>query len=280
MREKPLATVNGFVGIAVILALLGLGAGVLGTTGNAAGIVLMGLGLLLASGIVLVQPNEAKAVVFFGRYLGTLRESGLHLTYPLTSRKRVSLRIRNFTSAKLKVNDVEGNPIEIAAVIAFRVVDSAKALFDVDEYERFVEIQSEAAIRNIASRYPYDLFDQEGISLRSHTEEVAAELKADLQQRLAVAGVEVLEARLTHLAYAAEIAGAMLQRQQAKAIVAAREKIVEGAVGMVQMALEKLEREGIIALDEEKKATMVNNLMVAIVAERPAQPVIHTGTIY
>ncbi|MCG0313927.1 MAG: SPFH domain-containing protein, partial [Calditerricola sp.] len=171
-------------------------------------------------------------------------------------------------------------PIEIAAVIAFRVVDSAKALFDVDEYERFVEIQSEAAIRNIASRYPYDLFDQEGISLRSHTEEVAAELKADLQQRLAVAGVEVLEARLTHLAYAAEIAGAMLQRQQAKAIVAAREKIVEGAVGMVQMALDKLEQEGIIALDEEKKATMVNNLMVAIVAERPAQPVIHTGTIY
>lgn len=280
MREKPLATVNGFVGIAVILALLGLGAWLLLITGNAAGIVLMGLGLLLASGIVLVQPNEAKAVVFFGRYLGTLRESGLHLTYPLTSRKRVSLRIRNFTSAKLKVNDVEGNPIEIAAVIAFRVVDSAKALFDVDEYERFVEIQSEAAIRNIASRYPYDLFDQEGISLRSHTEEVAAELKADLQQRLAVAGVEVLEARLTHLAYAAEIAGAMLQRQQAKAIVAAREKIVEGAVGMVQMALEKLEREGIIALDEEKKATMVNNLMVAIVAERPAQPVIHTGTIY
>ncbi|MFO7248628.1 MAG: SPFH domain-containing protein [Bacillota bacterium] len=280
MREKPLSAVNGFVGITVILALLGLGAWLLFSAGNVAGIALLVLGLLLASGIVMVQPNEAKAVVFFGRYLGTLRENGLHLTYPLTSRKRVSLRIRNFTSAKLKVNDVEGNPIEIAAVIAFRVVDSAKALFDVDEYERFVEIQSEAAIRNIASRYPYDLFDQEGISLRSHTEEVAAELKADLQQRLAVAGVEVLEARLTHLAYAAEIAGAMLQRQQAKAIVAAREKIVEGAVGMVQMALDKLEQEGIIALDEEKKATMVNNLMVAIVAERPAQPVIHTGTIY
>ncbi|MBE3555418.1 MAG: SPFH domain-containing protein, partial [Thermicanus sp.] len=188
--------------------------------------------------------------------------------------------VRNFNSAKLKVNDQQGNPIEIAAVIVFKVVDTAKALFDVDNYEEFVEIQSETAIRHIASLYPYDLFEEEGFSLRGNTDEIAAELGKDLQKRLAVAGVEVMEARLTHLAYATEIAGAMLQRQQAAAILAARQKIVEGAVGMVQMVIRQLEADGMVELDEERKAAMVNNLMVAIVSERGAQPVINAGTLY
>jgi regulator of protease activity HflC (stomatin/prohibitin superfamily) len=239
------------------------------------------LSLWVSRGFFIVQPNEAKVLIFFGQYLGSVRRSGFWWGTPFTIRKKVSLRVRNFNSSKLKVNDVEGNPIEIAAVVVFRVVDSAKALFDVDNYETFVEIQSETALRHIASSYPYDTFeDINASSLRGNADEVAAELARELQQRLQVAGVEVLEARLTHLAYATEIAGAMLQRQQAAAIIAARQKIVEGAVGMVQMAVNKLKEDGVIDLDEERKAAMVNNLMVAIVSEREAHPVINTGTIY
>lgn len=202
------------------------------------------------------------------------------MTIPFSDRKKVSLRVRNFNSARLKVNDVEGNPVEIAAVIVFRVVDSAKALFQVDNYNSFVEIQSESALRHVASKYPYDLFEETGYSLRGNAEEVAAELTEELQHRLSVAGVEVMEARLTHLAYATEIASAMLQRQQAAAIVAAREKIVEGAVSMVQMAIGKLQAEGVVELDEERKAAMINNLLVAVVSDRSAQPVINSGSIY
>jgi regulator of protease activity HflC (stomatin/prohibitin superfamily) len=220
------------------------------------------------------------ALTFFGAYKGTVRDSGIWLTIPLCIRKKVSLRVRNFNSAKLKVNDVEGNPVEIAAVVVFRVVDSAKALFDVDDYEEFVEIQSETALRHVATKYPYDLFEDDGYSLRGNAEEVAEELARELQIRLAVAGVEVMEARLTHLAYATEIASAMLQRQQASAIVSARQKIVEGAVGMAHMAIEMLQKDNIVELDEERKVAMINNLMVAIVAERAAQPVINTGSLY
>jgi regulator of protease activity HflC (stomatin/prohibitin superfamily) len=238
------------------------------------------IALLLATGITIVQPNQAKVITFFGRYLGSIRDSGLFLTVPLTIRQTVSLRVRNFNSSKLKVNDVEGNPIEIAAVIVFKVIDSAKAVFDVDHYEEFVEIQSETAIRHVATKYPYDTFEDEQITLRGNADVVSDVLARELQERLTVAGVEVIEARLTHLAYSTEIASAMLQRQQAAAILAARKKIVEGAVSMAQMAIEQLDKEGVLELDEERKVNMVNNLMVAIISERGAQPVINTGSLY
>jgi regulator of protease activity HflC (stomatin/prohibitin superfamily) len=279
MSEKKVWAANGFAAILFILALLVYG-GYLLIQGQFVGVAFLVIGVLLATGIIIVQPNQSCVVTFFGRYMGCIRESGLWWSIPFTARKNVSLRVRNFNSAKLKVNDVEGNPIEISAVIVFRVIDSAKALFDVDNYMQFVEIQSETALRHVASRYPYDSFQQGGYSLRGNSEEIASELAKELQSRLAVAGVEVMEARLTHLAYSTEIASAMLQRQQADAIIAARQKIVEGAVGMVQMAIEQLKNEGIIDLDEERKATMVNNLMVAIVSERSAQPIINAGTLY
>lgn len=201
-------------------------------------------------------------------------------TTPLTLRKTISLRVRNFNSKRLKVNDVDGNPIEIAAVIVFKVIDSAKAIFDVDNYEEFVEIQSETAIRHVATKYPYDTFENVELTLRGNAEEVSNELTAELQARLDLAGVEVIEARLTHLAYSTEIAQAMLQRQQASAIISARQKIVEGAVGMAQMAINQLEQDKIIELDDERKVQLVNNLLVAIVSENPTTPVINTGTLY
>lgn len=242
--------------------------------------VLILIGLLLSSGIVVVQPNKSYVITFFGSYTGTIREPGLWLTIPLSMRKSVSLRVRNFNSKTLKVNDIEGNPIEIAAVIVFKVVDTAKAIFDVDKYEQFVEIQSETALRHVTSRYPYDNFQKEGYSLRGNSEEVAGQLTIELEERLKVAGVQIIEARLTHLAYATEIAGAMLQRQQANAILDARQIIVEGAMGMVQMAVERLEKDKVVQLDEERKAAMINNLLVAIVSDRSAQPVINTGSLY
>lgn len=279
MKERQVAAINGFVGIVLLLVMGLAGAYMLVLLGHLLGIVLLIGALLLASGIVIVQPNQAKAIIFFGRYLGSIRSNGLWLTIPFTMRRSVSLKVRNFNSARLKVNDVDGNPVEIAAVIVFKVVDSAKALFDVDNYETFVEIQSETALRYVASRYPYDHALEEGYSLRGNSEEIAEELVRELQSRLTVAGVEVMEARLTHLAYATEIASAMLQRQQASAIISARQRIVEGAVGMVQMALSQLEEDG-LQLDEERKAAMVNNLLVAIVSERSAQPVINSGSLY
>lgn len=280
MTEKRTWALNGFIGLLLEVVLFALGLYFL-SEGSLIGVLFLLLVAVGISGFFIVQPNEAKVLIFFGQYLGSVRRSGFWWGTPFTIRKKVSLRVRNFNSSKLKVNDVEGNPIEIAAVVVFRVVDSAKALFDVDNYETFVEIQSETALRHIASSYPYDTFeDINASSLRGNADEVAAELARELQQRLQVAGVEVLEARLTHLAYATEIAGAMLQRQQAAAIIAARQKIVEGAVGMVQMAVNKLKDDGVIDLDEERKAAMVNNLMVAIVSEREAHPVINTGTIY
>jgi len=285
MSEKQAWKMNGFVGILLLLLLLG-GAVYLFLM-NPLQPVYIGLGTLLviavcvlASGLTIVQPNEARVVIFFGRYVGTIADDGMWLTVPLSTRKHVSLRVRNFNSKMLKVNDVDGNPIEIAAVVVFKVINAARAVFDVDDYETFVEIQSETALRHVATRYPYDVFEEDGYSLRGNAEEVAAELARELQERLAVAGVEVLEARLTHLAYATEIASAMLQRQQASAILAARQKIVEGAVGMAQMAIAHLERDKTVELDEERKMAMINNLLVAIVSDRSAQPVINTGTLY
>ncbi|QNK58098.1 SPFH domain-containing protein [Paenibacillus sp. PAMC21692] len=289
MREKKGFCVSGY--LALLLALVAaVGGGWLFVTELmkdtssyglvAVGAILIVLALVGLSSLVIVQPNEAKVITFFGTYVGTVVESGLWMVLPLSTKSTISLKVRNFNSQKLKVNDAEGNPVEIGAVIVFRVVDTAKASFDVDQYERFVEIQSETAIRHIAAQYPYDTFeDASTVSLRGNADEVAAELLRELQERLDVAGVQLRETRITHLAYAPEIASAMLQRQQAIAIVAARQKIVEGAVGMVDAALRQLEDNGIV-LDDERRAAMINNLMVSIVSDRAAQPVINTGTLY
>ena len=231
-------------------------------------------------GFFMVQPNQGAVMQLFGRYVGTVRNEGLRWANPFYSKKAVSLRIRNFESNKLKVNDLEGSPIEIAAVVVWQVVDTAEATFAVDDYENFVHVQSEAALRQSATSYPYDLHDEHQVSLRSHTPEIADHLRKEIQERLTSAGMRVLEARISHLAYAPEIAQAMLQRQQATAIIAARTKIVEGAVSMVHMALEQLNEKGVIKLDEERKAAMVSNLLVVLCGERGTQPIVNTGSIY
>ncbi|MZP30027.1 SPFH domain-containing protein [Heliobacterium undosum] len=280
MTERNAWKINGFVALLVLVALFFGSLILFAAEAILTGIITTLLFLIFASGFRIVQPNEAKAVIFFGRYMGSIRENGIWLTVPFSTYKKVSLKVRNFNSAKLKVNDVEGNPIEIAAVIVFKVVNSAKAIFEVDNYEKFVEIQAETALRHVATKYPYDDFQGNAASLRGNTEEVAAEIAKELQTRLAVAGVEVMEARLTHLAYATEIASAMLQRQQASAILAARQMIVEGAVGMAQMAIDKLTQDGTVELDDERKVAMINNLLVTIVSDRSAQPVVNTGSLY
>lgn len=281
MIEKNAWKLNGFIGVVLIAFFLGFGVYAFIVVENILlAIVSIVIAAVLGSGMTMIQPNQAVVVIFFGHYLGSIRESGLYLTVPLTLRRTVSLRVRNFNSKKLKVNDVEGNPIEIAAVIVFKVVDSAKAVFDVDHYEKFVEIQSETAIRHVATKYPYDTFEEETLTLRGNAVEVSNELKQELQERLNVAGVQVIEARLTHLAYSTEIASAMLQRQQAAAIIAARKKLVEGAVGMAQMAIQQLEKDNVIDLDDERRVNMINNLLVAIVSDKAAQPVINTGSLY
>jgi len=278
--EKDAFKVNGFLAILVLIALLAGAVYAFIKNQIVLGVVLTVLFTILSTGIRVVQPNQARTIIFFGNYVGTLKDSGIWFVVPLSTDRKVSLRVRNFNSKTLKVNDVEGNPIEIAAVVVFRVINSAKAVFDVDDYEEFVEIQSETALRHVATKYPYDLFEDEGYSLRGNTVEIAEELCRELQERLAIAGVEVLEARLTHLAYATEIASAMLQRQQAAAILAARQKIVEGAVGMAQMAIARLEKDGLVELDEERRVNMINNLLVAIISDRGAQPIINTGSLY
>jgi regulator of protease activity HflC (stomatin/prohibitin superfamily) len=250
--------------------------------------VLWGIGWGLATafwtlclpGLFVVNPNEGLVLQLFGDYVGTARTEGLRWANPFYTKRRVSLRVRNFESARLKVNDSDGNPIDIAAVIVWKVVDTAEACFEVDDYENYLKVQSEAAVRNLATRYPYDAHEEAQVSLRGSTAVVAKDLKSELHERLAKAGVEVIEARLSHLAYAAEIAAAMLQRQQAGAIIAARTRIVEGAVGMVEMALERLSSQKIVTLDEDRKAAMVSNLLVVLCGERAAQPVLNTGTIY
>jgi regulator of protease activity HflC (stomatin/prohibitin superfamily) len=247
--------------------------------GIGAGLAAMAV-VLAACGLFVVNPNEGRVLQLFGAYRGTVREAGLRWANPFFTKKRISLRIRNFESARLKVNDTDGNPIEIAAVVVWRVVDSAEAVFEVDDYENYVKVQSEAAVRNLATRYPYDAHEEEHVSLRGNTAVVAKDLKHEIQERLAKAGVEAIEARLSHLAYASEIASAMLRRQQAGAIIAARQKIVEGAVGMVDMALELLAKSQQVHLDEDRKAAMVSNLLVVLCADREAQPVVNTGTLY
>ncbi len=232
------------------------------------------------AGLTVVNPNSAKVLTVLGVYKGTIKQPGFWWVNPLAFRRTLSLRIRNFESGKLKVNDRDGNPVEIASVVVWRIVETYEAMFNVDDYEQFVHVQSEAAVRVLATTYPYDAHDDERISLRLSVAEVSDRLRHEIQERLAKAGIEVMEARISHLAYAPEIAGAMLRRQQASAVIAARQKIVEGAVGMVEMALDEISRKHVVDLDEERKASMVSNLLVVLCSERGVEPVVNTGTLY
>jgi regulator of protease activity HflC (stomatin/prohibitin superfamily) len=244
------------------------------------GVALALAGVILLRGNFVVGPNEARVLTFFGKYAGTVRTEGLRWANPFTNKRQLSLRARNFETSKIKVNDVDGNPIEIAAVVVWRIIDTAQAAFDVENVNSFVQVQSEAAIRNLAMHHPYDSHDDSTMSLRGQSEAVAAQLCKEVNARIRPAGVEVVDARIAHLAYAPEIAQAMLQRQQAGAIIAARTRIVEGAVSMVEMALEQLATRGIVELDPERKAAMVSNLLVVLCGERNTQPVINAGTLY
>ncbi len=261
----------------IVLLILGIARGPLLVLFT--GVVIFCGSLLLAAGFFVVNPNEAAVLLLFGKYVGTTRENGFRFANPFYTKKKVSLRARNFNGERLKVNDLAGNPIEIAVVVVWKVSNTAEALFEVDDFIDFVHTQSESAVRTMASAYPYDAHD-DGISLRGATEEINHHLQTELQERLEKAGVRIIEARISHLAYAPEIAGAMLQRQQASAVVAARTKIVEGAVGMVEMALEQLGRKELVKLDEDKKATMVSNLLVVLCSEHSAQPIVNTGSLY
>ena len=245
-----------------------------------ASILVMMVAFFLMAGLFMVNPNEARVLQLFGKYVGTAKEEGLRWANPFYSKKKISLRVRNFETGRMKVNDIDGNPIEIASIVVWKVVDTAEASFQVDNYEQFVKIQSESSVRNLATQYPYDSHSDEVTSLRGNTLHISEQLKTEIQDRLNQAGVEVIEARISHLAYAPEIAEAMLRRQQAGAIIAARKLIVEGAVGMVEMALEELLKKNIIEFDQERKAAMVSNLLVVLCGESATQPVINTGTIY
>jgi regulator of protease activity HflC (stomatin/prohibitin superfamily) len=292
MNERPASDLPGIpMLLALLIAWLALGAWLIPQFGIGIGhdplpapiltsAAVAALLLFLNKGFFQVQPNQGQVMQLFGRYSGTAREAGLRWTNPFYAKRAISLRVRNFESGKLKVNDNDGNPIEIAAVVVWQVVDTAEAVFCVDDYENFVQIQTESALRQMAQSYPYDSHDTNLPSLRSHGDEVNAHLRNEIQTRLGKAGVSVVEARISHLAYAQEIAQAMLQRQQAGAIIAARTRIVEGAVSMVEMALEELGKRGVVTLDNERRAAMVSNLLVVLCGDRATQPVVNTGTLY
>ena len=286
--ERPASTISGYVMLIMLLLAILTDAYAIssmpigpGVGFNILLIILATLGFILVMpGFYMLQPNQAVAITLFGDYRGTDRTTGLRWTWPWMGKKKLSVRANNFISEKIKVNDLRGNPIEMAAQIVWRVVDTAQALFDVDDYKQFVRVQVEAAIRTIGSRYPYDDFEHQEVTLRGNHDQVGIELRTELQARLAVAGITVDECGFTHLAYAQEIAGAMLRRQQAQAVVAARKTLVEGAVGMVEMALEMLSEKNVVELDDERRAAMVSNLMVVLCGERDTQPVVNTGTLY
>ncbi|GAA2953678.1 SPFH domain-containing protein [Streptomyces enissocaesilis] len=291
VRERAAHSIGG--GLALLLGLLGLLAGAalavfgatLTTTGPKAALIVAGILVAFAAflamcGLNMVAPGEARVVQLFGRYRGTIRTDGLRWVNPLTTRSKISTRIRNHETAVLKVNDAYGNPIELAAVVVWKVEDTAQATFEVDDFLEFVATQTEAAVRHIAIEYPYDAHDEDGLSLRGNAEEITEKLAVELHARVEAAGVHIIESRFTHLAYAPEIASAMLQRQQAGAVVAARKQIVEGAVGMVEMALTRIAEQDIVELDPDRKAAMVSNLMVVLCGDRSAQPVLNTGTLY
>jgi len=287
MKEQPIRSFPGIVTLLLLLlALLVDGAMLLrgvagGDLAPVIALLIVGAVLLVClGGFYMVEPNQAAVLSLFGKYVGTVKDQGLRWSNPFYAARKVSLRVRNFESGRLKVNELEGSPIEIAAVIVWQVADSAEAVYNVDDYESFVHIQSEAALRAMATRYPYDQHENDRISLRSHSAEISQHLKEQLDERLTTAGVNVIDARISHLAYAPEIAQAMLQRQQAGAVIAARTRIVEGAVSMVEMALDQLKKRGVVELDSERRAVMVSNLLVVLCSDRATQPVVNTGTLY
>jgi regulator of protease activity HflC (stomatin/prohibitin superfamily) len=287
MKENPIRSLPGIPVLLILIVALLFGAflGMNGVRTAApasviAGVLVIALGIFALVGLYMVEPNQAAVLSLFGRYVGTVKDNGLRWNNPFYAKRKVSQRVRNFESGKLKVNELDGSPIEIAAVIVWQVVDSAEAVYNVDDYESFVHIQSESALRTMATSYPYDQHEEGQVALRSHAAEISKHLRDELAERLADAGVQVLDARISHLAYAPEIAQAMLQRQQANAIIAARTRIVAGAVGMVEMALAELQKNGVVHLDEERKAQMVSNLLVVLCGERATQPVVNAGTLY
>ena len=287
MKETPMRSLPGIPMLLALFAGILIGAYLIFTGAQAQDGLFVVIGVLLAlvssyslAGLYMVEPNQSAVLSLFGKYVGTVHENGLRWNNPFYSKKKISQRVRNFESGKLKVNELGGSPIEIAAVIVWQVVDSAEAVYNVDDYESFVHIQSESALRTMATSYPYDQHEDGQIALRSHAAEVSQHLRDELGERLADAGVQVIDARISHLAYAPEIAGAMLQRQQADAIIAARTRIVSGAVGMVEMALAELQKNGVVQLDEERKAAMVSNLLVVLCSDRATQPIVNAGTLY
>jgi regulator of protease activity HflC (stomatin/prohibitin superfamily) len=279
IKEHGTVSVTGWLGV-LVLAVCGYGAYLAGKHDTGILWLPVLVFVLVATSLVIVPPGQTSVVQFFGTYVGTVRRAGFWWVLPLTLRRRVSVRVRNFETHRLKVNDADGNPVEIAAIVVWQVADTAKSTYAVDNYQDFVTVQSESALRHVSNGHPYDVADDSRTSLRGSTDAVAEELAHEVAERVAIAGVEIVEVRISHLAYAPEIAQAMLRRQQANAVVAARARIVEGSVGMVEMALARLDEHGIVELDEERKAAMVSNLLVVLCADQPASPVVNTGTLY
>ncbi|MCW2545431.1 MAG: band 7 protein [Frankiales bacterium] len=280
IEERRAVATNGWLGVLVML--IGGGLAIAGGGADQPALVGVGIaiGVIVLSSLVIIPPGQTRVVQFFGRYVGTVREPGLTWVLPLTTRKGVSVRVRNFETNHLKVNDADGNPVEIAAIVVWQVADTARATFAVDSYHDFISVQSESALRHVATSHPYDNSNEDGTSLRGSTDVVAGELAREVAQRVVLAGLEIVEVRISHLAYSPEIAQAMLRRQQANAVVAARSRIVEGAVGMVRLALEQLNEQDIVQLDEERKAAMVSNLLVVLCSDQPASPIVNAGSLY
>ncbi len=280
IAERPAWRINGWLGVLVAAVAVATKIFLVGSGSTAASVALILVALVILASLVVVQPGQTRVVRFFGSYAGTVRATGLSWTVPLSTRRMVSLRVRNFETNHLKVNDRDGNPVEIAVIVVWQVCDTARALYAVDDYPAFVRVQAESALRHVATTHPYDDPEAGQPSLRGATDIVASELAEQMAQRVGIAGVEIVEVRISHLAYAPEIAQVMLRRQQANAVVAARERIVDGAVGMVQMALDQLSERNVVELDEERRAAMVSNLMVVLCSDQPASPVVNTGTLY
>jgi regulator of protease activity HflC (stomatin/prohibitin superfamily) len=280
IHERQAWAISGWLGVVVVAACIVAVILLAQSSIKALVTVPIVVGVIILASLTIVQPGQTRVVRFFGRYVGTVRQTGLSWVLPLSDRKNVSIRVRNFETNHLKVNDADGNPVEIAAIVVWQVADTSRALYAVEDYLNFVRVQAESALRHVATTHPYDDPAGQGLSLRGSTDLVAGELAVEMADRVAIAGVQIVEVRISHLAYAAEIAQAMLRRQQANAVVGARSRIVEGAVGMVEMALERMSERNIIDLDEERKATMVSNLMVVLCSDQPASPVVNTGTLY
>jgi SPFH domain / Band 7 family len=280
IKERQAWAINGWLGVLTVAGCAAAAVFIAQSSAKVITIVPIVVAVVILASLVIVQPGQTRVVRFFGSYVGTVRRTGLSWIVPLTDRRNVSIRVRNFETNHLKVNDADGNPVEIAAIVVWQVADTSRALYAVEDYLNFVRVQAESALRHVATTHPYDDPTESGLSLRGSTDTVAGELAEEVAQRVAIAGIEIVEVRISHLAYASEIAQAMLRRQQANAVVAARSRIVDGAVGMVELALSRLSERGIVDLDEERKAAMVSNLMVVLCGDQPASPVVNTGTLY